>query len=284
MGDFNFGIFVVVVLLILIILIAICNIKVVPQAYAYVIERLGAGKTPRIMVYNKCDKYIGELPHGENIVEFVQLSSALVYLLHLFYKLFVGQVFVFGGAVAASLYARLFVRIYENSDGGEVLEYGIGASAYNHAVALFAYRLNYLLLGDEYVGYGARRRRNQGNAPAEGEHIVPVSAVFKHFGHIVLVQLGALCNLSHELLVVVFQPERVGKAFADLSAAASELSAYRKSHFAEYGGMPVDGSVEVGGGERRAQRQVCRRLVELYAAHYVDVYVLGRKVHSAPLF
>ena len=32
------------------------------------IDRLGAGKTPRIMVYNKCDKYIGELPHGENIV------------------------------------------------------------------------------------------------------------------------------------------------------------------------------------------------------------------------
>lgn len=32
------------------------------------IERLGAGKTPRIMVYNKCDKYLGELPHGENIV------------------------------------------------------------------------------------------------------------------------------------------------------------------------------------------------------------------------
>jgi len=44
MDDFNFGIFVVVVLLILIILIAICNIKVVPQAYAYVIERLGAYK------------------------------------------------------------------------------------------------------------------------------------------------------------------------------------------------------------------------------------------------
>ena len=32
------------------------------------IERLGAGKTPRIMVYNKCDKYLGELSHGENIV------------------------------------------------------------------------------------------------------------------------------------------------------------------------------------------------------------------------
>ena len=32
------------------------------------IERLGAGKTPCIMVYNKCDKYLGELPHGENIV------------------------------------------------------------------------------------------------------------------------------------------------------------------------------------------------------------------------
>lgn len=32
------------------------------------IERLGAGKTPRIMVYNKCDKYLAELPHGENIV------------------------------------------------------------------------------------------------------------------------------------------------------------------------------------------------------------------------
>ena len=32
------------------------------------IERLGAGRTPRIMVFNKCDKYIGELPHGENVV------------------------------------------------------------------------------------------------------------------------------------------------------------------------------------------------------------------------
>lgn len=31
------------------------------------IERLGAGKTPCIMVYNKCDRYLGELPHGENI-------------------------------------------------------------------------------------------------------------------------------------------------------------------------------------------------------------------------
>ena len=32
------------------------------------IERLGAGSTPRVMVFNKCDKYLGELPHGENIV------------------------------------------------------------------------------------------------------------------------------------------------------------------------------------------------------------------------
>ena len=32
------------------------------------IERLGAGSTPRVMVFNKCDKYLGELPHGDNIV------------------------------------------------------------------------------------------------------------------------------------------------------------------------------------------------------------------------
>ena len=32
------------------------------------IERLGAGQTPRIMVYNKCDKFIGDLPHGEDVV------------------------------------------------------------------------------------------------------------------------------------------------------------------------------------------------------------------------
>ena len=32
------------------------------------IEKLGAGQTPRLMVYNKCDRYIGELPHGENTV------------------------------------------------------------------------------------------------------------------------------------------------------------------------------------------------------------------------
>ncbi len=32
------------------------------------IEKLGAGQTPRIMVYNKCDRYLGELPHGQNTV------------------------------------------------------------------------------------------------------------------------------------------------------------------------------------------------------------------------
>lgn len=32
------------------------------------IERLGAGSTPRVMVFNKCDKYLSELPHGDNIV------------------------------------------------------------------------------------------------------------------------------------------------------------------------------------------------------------------------
>lgn len=32
------------------------------------INQLGAGATPCIRVYNKCDRYIGELPHGENIV------------------------------------------------------------------------------------------------------------------------------------------------------------------------------------------------------------------------
>ncbi len=32
------------------------------------IERLGAGQTPRIMVYNKCDSFVGELPRGENVV------------------------------------------------------------------------------------------------------------------------------------------------------------------------------------------------------------------------
>lgn len=32
------------------------------------IEQLGASKTPCILVFNKCDAYSGELPHGENIV------------------------------------------------------------------------------------------------------------------------------------------------------------------------------------------------------------------------
>ena len=32
------------------------------------INQLGAGATPCIRVYNKCDRYLGELPHGENIV------------------------------------------------------------------------------------------------------------------------------------------------------------------------------------------------------------------------
>ena len=32
------------------------------------INRLGAGSTPCIRVYNKCDRYIGVLPRGENIV------------------------------------------------------------------------------------------------------------------------------------------------------------------------------------------------------------------------
>lgn len=32
------------------------------------INQLGAGATPCIRIYNKCDRYIGELPHGENIV------------------------------------------------------------------------------------------------------------------------------------------------------------------------------------------------------------------------
>lgn len=32
------------------------------------IEQLGAGATPCIRVYNKCDRYLGELPRGENAV------------------------------------------------------------------------------------------------------------------------------------------------------------------------------------------------------------------------
>lgn len=32
------------------------------------INQLGAGETPCIRVYNKCDRYIGDLPRGENIV------------------------------------------------------------------------------------------------------------------------------------------------------------------------------------------------------------------------
>jgi len=32
------------------------------------IEQLGASKTPCLLVFNKCDAYSGELPHGENIV------------------------------------------------------------------------------------------------------------------------------------------------------------------------------------------------------------------------
>ena len=32
------------------------------------IEKLGAGQTPRLMVYNKCDRFLGELPHGEDVV------------------------------------------------------------------------------------------------------------------------------------------------------------------------------------------------------------------------
>ena len=42
MPDFNIGAFVIVVLLVIAILVIIANIKIVPQAYAYVIERFGA--------------------------------------------------------------------------------------------------------------------------------------------------------------------------------------------------------------------------------------------------
>ena len=44
MPDFNIGVFVIVVLLVIAILVIITNIKIVPQAYAYVIERFGAYK------------------------------------------------------------------------------------------------------------------------------------------------------------------------------------------------------------------------------------------------
>ncbi len=44
MPDFNVGVFVVVALVIIAILVFIANIKIVPQAYAYVIERFGAYK------------------------------------------------------------------------------------------------------------------------------------------------------------------------------------------------------------------------------------------------
>ena len=44
MPDFNVGVFVVVALVIIAILVVIANIKIVPQAYAYVIERFGAYK------------------------------------------------------------------------------------------------------------------------------------------------------------------------------------------------------------------------------------------------
>ena len=44
MPDFNIGAFVIVVLLVIAILVIIANIKIVPQAYAYVIERFGAYK------------------------------------------------------------------------------------------------------------------------------------------------------------------------------------------------------------------------------------------------
>ena len=32
------------------------------------IDQLGAAHTPCIRVFNKCDAYLGILPHGENIV------------------------------------------------------------------------------------------------------------------------------------------------------------------------------------------------------------------------
>ena len=32
------------------------------------ISELGAGETPCVRVYNKCDAFSGELPHGENVV------------------------------------------------------------------------------------------------------------------------------------------------------------------------------------------------------------------------
>ncbi len=44
MPDFNIGVFVIAVLLVIAILVIITNIKIVPQAYAYVIERFGAYK------------------------------------------------------------------------------------------------------------------------------------------------------------------------------------------------------------------------------------------------
>ena len=47
------------------------NVRTVAQVVEMLedlINRLGAGSTPCIRVYNKCDRYIGVLPRGENIV------------------------------------------------------------------------------------------------------------------------------------------------------------------------------------------------------------------------
>ena len=58
----------------------------------------------------------------------------------------------------------------------------------------------------------------------------------------------------------------------------------RKPDLAEYCGKFIDGLAEVSGGERCADREISRRLAQLYSAHCVDVDIASAEGKSATLF
>ena len=159
-------------------------------------------------------------------VHLMVLGAVAVDLLHAALDLLGRQVLARRGAALAALHLGILVRVDENIQRVIVLEYHVSGAAHDDTVALLGEVLDDLSLGHRHAdGLLHDLIGLHAEAMADGQRIGCLDALFRHVGHVVLVESVLLGDHLDDLVVVARDAQRLGQTLAQLTAAGTELTA-----------------------------------------------------------
>ena len=130
------------------------------------------------------------------------------------------------GAALAALNLGILVRVDENVQGLVVPQDHVGGAAYDNAVTLLGKVLHDLPLGHSHPDGLVHDLEGLHTEPVtDGQRIGRLDALFRHMGHIILVESVLLGDHLDDLMVIAGNAQRARQTLAQLAATRAKFTA-----------------------------------------------------------